>query len=249
MVFNVEAPARCNAGGMAQEDQAPMRRADYPAAGPTTAFAQPTLWDLGAESGVAGLSNLPGALTEVAPKDRARPLPACAQPHETVRNPTPLLAGILAGLPAKPQPLHSLNEYTTTAADAYFESLDAWGELLERELLRRASRSYVYFAKARGVVKIGMSCAVDNRMATLRRQTGLDIRLEAAVPGYLDAERRLHERFAAGRLYGEWFYAGTPGLFEMRQAAEQFEALPWDLESPGLQPLLEDLGLVTRGAK
>jgi hypothetical protein len=221
-----------------------MTRREYPQDPTTTASLQPVQLELGSGSGIADPMNLSGALTGPASKDPARPLPVCAQPHETARNPTALLAGILDRLPAKPQPLHSLDGYSTTAADAYFESLDAWGELLERELLRRFSNTYVYFAAAGEVVKIGVSCVIDQRIRQLRRQTGLDVHLEAMVPGYLDAERRLHERFAAGRVYGEWFHASTPGLFEMRQAACQFDGLPWDLESLGVQPLLEDLGLV-----
>lgn len=57
----------------------------------------------------------------------------------------------------------------------------------------------VYFAERDGLIKIGMSGVVEKRMAALHCS------LLATYPGGRDLERRMHERFAADAVGGEWF--------------------------------------------
>lgn len=57
----------------------------------------------------------------------------------------------------------------------------------------------VYFAEARGMVKIGFSSD------TSRRMYEVDARLLATVPGSIALERAVHRLFADDRVDGEWF--------------------------------------------
>lgn len=63
----------------------------------------------------------------------------------------------------------------------------------------------IYVARFRDCVKIGFSASLKFRIAGL--QTGLPEKLEllGTIPGKEADERRLHHRFKAYRLSGEWF--------------------------------------------
>lgn len=65
--------------------------------------------------------------------------------------------------------------------------------------------SSVYFAETAGRVKIGWSTKVATRIAQLQTGSPTPIRLLGTTPGGRGLERRLHERFAAWRVSGEWF--------------------------------------------
>lgn len=61
---------------------------------------------------------------------------------------------------------------------------------------------WVYFAERDGLVKIGYSANVEQRM----RQLGA--RLLAVMPGGARMERIMHGYFAEYRVHGEWFHPG-----------------------------------------
>lgn len=65
----------------------------------------------------------------------------------------------------------------------------------------------IYFIRAGGMIKIGFSLEVRQRLKEL--QTAQPVRLEllGVMAGDSDAERTLHERFAFCRQTGEWFSA------------------------------------------
>jgi hypothetical protein len=63
---------------------------------------------------------------------------------------------------------------------------------------------FVYYARrSDGAIKIGMSMNINARMASLR--TVAPVELLASHDGGREAERKMHKRFAAHRLDGEWF--------------------------------------------
>lgn len=73
---------------------------------------------------------------------------------------------------------------------------------------------YVYFVQAGegGPIKIGIGADPDERLHAMQIGNHAELFLLAAIPGTAAMERELHERFAAGRIRGEWFEASTPGL-------------------------------------
>lgn len=72
---------------------------------------------------------------------------------------------------------------------------------------RRAPEPVVYVIadRGRGLLKIGTTSNLSRRLATLRRETGSDLRVIGTRPGSFAEERSAHERFAAARVQGEWF--------------------------------------------
>lgn len=74
----------------------------------------------------------------------------------------------------------------------------------------------VYFARreGNGLIKIGWSANVPNRMIALKAK------LIGAVPGDEDDEKSLHERFAHLRVKGEWFKPADELLAYIRQEAQ-----------------------------
>lgn len=65
--------------------------------------------------------------------------------------------------------------------------------------LAATERSFVYFARARGLIKIGCSAVPGQRARALGAE------LLATRPGSYVVEAVLHEVFAEDREYGEWF--------------------------------------------
>lgn len=64
---------------------------------------------------------------------------------------------------------------------------------------------FVYVVRAGEFCKIGKAKNARNRVARLRLPFEHEIVLTAAVGNRHEAERRLHQRFAAQRANGEWF--------------------------------------------
>jgi hypothetical protein len=83
----------------------------------------------------------------------------------------------------------------------------------------RHARSLVYFAGGpEGLIKIGFSGCVENRVIAVRRQYWIwDVRLMASFPGHRLEERLTHQHFAQYRDHGEWFERGP----------EILEAIEW----------------------
>jgi Meiotically up-regulated gene 113 len=80
--------------------------------------------------------------------------------------------------------------------------LAAREEAREQEL--RDSGLVYYLRRQDGLIKIGHSARLSQRLATLRAEHGpLDLLL--THPGARDQERQLHTRFAELRVTGEWF--------------------------------------------
>lgn len=70
-------------------------------------------------------------------------------------------------------------------------------------------RHVVYFIEAVGIgiVKIGKTACIENRMGSLKTMSPVPLRLVAYAPGYSRLERQLHDLFRAHRSHGEWFKA------------------------------------------
>lgn len=64
---------------------------------------------------------------------------------------------------------------------------------------------FVYFMYCAGSIKIGYSRNPAERLRALSSMIPLEVHLLFILPGDRAEERRLHERFAAERLSGEWF--------------------------------------------
>ena len=82
----------------------------------------------------------------------------------------------------------------------------------EEESLHLAKVGYVYFIESAGLVKIGFSTDVVNRLSNLRVGCPVDARLVAAIPGTEDTEAYFYKMFAKLRQKGEWFL--IEGLLE-----------------------------------
>lgn len=83
---------------------------------------------------------------------------------------------------------------------------DAWVTEHHPKSIAFDRASCIYFAQRDdGAVKIGWSSDVMRRVAELRKATGANVILLAAFPGDKPDELRLHARFAAHALDGEWF--------------------------------------------
>ena len=84
---------------------------------------------------------------------------------------------------------------------------------------------FVYFIQAGddGSVKIGISADPERRLELLQGAHYEELVLLAYRPGTLAMEKRLHSKFAAWRIRGEWFEADAPGLREEIDAALDVE--------------------------
>lgn len=69
----------------------------------------------------------------------------------------------------------------------------------------RSSVIYVVSRGSDGAVKIGWTSDVERRVRELRKETHDTIAILAMLPGDKPNELRLHARFAAERIDGEWF--------------------------------------------
>lgn len=68
-----------------------------------------------------------------------------------------------------------------------------------------ADTLYAVIAATSRCVKIGRARDVRKRLATLQAGSPEHLEVLAYAPGYGHCERRLHDRYCAHRLHGEWF--------------------------------------------
>jgi hypothetical protein len=64
---------------------------------------------------------------------------------------------------------------------------------------------FVYFIQVRGMVKIGFSSMILNRMSKLASSSPTRVQVLAIMLGGRDTERKIHETLATDRIKGEWF--------------------------------------------
>lgn len=79
-----------------------------------------------------------------------------------------------------------------------------------KDALRVEDRaSVVYFIRSpmTGLIKIGTTRRLQTRLGDLCRAAGHDVELLASMPGSVEEEYALHQRFAKHRERGEWFRA------------------------------------------
>lgn len=62
-----------------------------------------------------------------------------------------------------------------------------------------------FFRKDDGLIKIGTSDRVAERLAELQKHHGLDLEFLLSIPGSHPTERAFHKRFWKEHKYGEWF--------------------------------------------
>ena len=79
--------------------------------------------------------------------------------------------------------------------------------------------TWLYFLQAGfdGPIKIGLTHRVRRRRMALQVANATPLTLLVDVPGTAAEERRLHDRFGAARIRGEWFRP-TPELLELVEA-------------------------------
>lgn len=83
---------------------------------------------------------------------------------------------------------------------------------------------YVYFIQAEtgGPIKIGYASNPQKRLGYLQNGNPARLAIIGLVLAQPSVERFYHERFAAGRIRGEWFDPDTPGLAALlAEAASQ----------------------------
>lgn len=82
--------------------------------------------------------------------------------------------------------------------------------------------SWIYFVGSRehGIVKIGRTCRLKNRMMGLRNGAPVPVKLFAVVFGRPEIETTLHNRFASSRKHGEWFELSS----EINQCIDDIKA-------------------------
>lgn len=73
--------------------------------------------------------------------------------------------------------------------------------------LKLTRMSTIYFVQAGdgGLIKIGIADNVVRRMTTIQSMCPQRLRLLATMPGSMQDEEALHNRFLQDRLHGEWF--------------------------------------------
>ena len=74
--------------------------------------------------------------------------------------------------------------------------------LAERAQHRAAAFTYA-IADGDGLIKIGIACDVEARLAILQTGNARELRVVGVMDG--NHENQLHERFASYRVRGEWF--------------------------------------------
>lgn len=91
--------------------------------------------------------------------------------------------------------------------EAYSHSSARVRTLLRMHPAQQFPQRFVYFIQAEqgGPIKIGVCRDPHARLASLQTCNPLKLRILGVVEGVEKDERRLHRRFAATRLQGEWF--------------------------------------------
>ncbi len=82
----------------------------------------------------------------------------------------------------------------------------AWVEARYPKSIARGRKGTIYIATRAtdGAIKVGWTSDVMRRIAELRKEYHSAVELEACFPGDKPDELRLHARFQADRLDGEW---------------------------------------------
>jgi len=77
------------------------------------------------------------------------------------------------------------------------DELREYARVLEKRLAQYEKPDYVYFLHdaAAGVIKVGHSQAVEQRLKVLSRQTGRDLILLGVMPGNKYLKRRVQQQF------------------------------------------------------
>lgn len=94
-----------------------------------------------------------------------------------------------------------------------FFSGGGWVPMVHRDGWSQSGCVYFIQAQDGGPIKIGAADRPEERMRDMQCGNPAPLVLLATMPGRGN-EKRLHERFARGRVRGEWFRADTPGLQE-----------------------------------
>ena len=88
---------------------------------------------------------------------------------------------------------------------AEYEKVEKRKEEREKAL----NKGYIYFIlnEANGLIKIGRSADVENRLYQLQYKTGQPLRLLKKIPSdsVVQQEKELHELYSNKRIHGEWF--------------------------------------------
>jgi hypothetical protein len=97
--------------------------------------------------------------------------------------------------------------------------------------------SYVYFVQVGddGPIKIGTAMRPQKRLMGLQGANPKKLHLRAFIQGGRREERVLHDRFADGRIRGEWFRADTPGLAEVIERAAAGNRPRWKSQVPAVE--------------
>ena len=95
-------------------------------------------------------------------------------------------------------------------AEKHFEiqmGIDPLWHMKHDVALKYGGWAWVYFVGNRdlGIVKIGYTTKLKNRMAALRTGSPVPIKLFALIFADASLEARLHEHFKTSRKHGEWF--------------------------------------------
>lgn len=118
-------------------------------------------------------------------------------------------------------------------------------------MLDRNATRFVYFIRPSGwdsPVKIGCSVYPMSRLSALMAWSPFPLEILATAPGGTGDERRLHLRFAADRLRGEWFRT-TRDLIGLIDSVAKTGSLPFEISGtqrgklPGLRRILKRHGL------
>jgi hypothetical protein len=90
------------------------------------------------------------------------------------------------------------------------------------------ARGTIYFVQSErgGPIKIGFTDNLKRRLASMRTHSADKLVVLATCKGDLTDERRLHERFAAHRVRGEWFAPAAELLAAIRSNAPLSSCAP-----------------------
>ena len=99
-----------------------------------------------------------------------------------------------------------------------------WNEVRGVSVLaRRADATepggFVYFLHLAGHIKIGVTTSPFQRLQSLAGSSAGPLKRAVVVSGSRYDEQRLHYRFRASRIGGEWFAVTTPLLLSMAECA------------------------------
>ena len=80
---------------------------------------------------------------------------------------------------------------------------------------------YVYLIECAGRFKIGRAMDVKQRISSMQLPMEPKIHVYQPCEKYVEKERQLHDRFAAKRVYGEWFVFTDAELAEATKLIQQ----------------------------